>query len=110
MDHNKLWKALKEMGILDHLFLSPEKPQWQVKKLDPGMEQLTGSFEKGVKTTYFHPVNLYTEHIMKNAGLNEVQAGIKIARRNINSLRYADDATLMHSGTKESLDKSERRE
>ena len=47
---------------------------------------------------------------MKNTGLNELQAGIKIARRNINSLRYADDATLMHSGTKESLDKSERRE
>ena len=54
--------------------------------------------------------NLYAEYIMLNARLDKSQAGIKIARRNINSLRYADDATLMYSGTKESLDKSERRE
>ena len=56
-------------------------------------------------------VNVYTEHIMQNARLNESQAGIKIPRRNINNLRYADDITLMTRklrGTKEPLDKGER--
>ena len=50
-----------------------------------------------VKAVYYHPVyfNLYAEYIMRNAGLDEAQAGIKIARRNINNLRYADDSTLM---------------
>ena len=45
--------------------------------------------------------NLYTEHIMRNAGLEEVQAGIKTARRNINNLRYADDTTLMAESEEE---------
>ena len=54
--------------------------------------------------------NLYAEYIMRNTGLDEAQAGIKIARRNINNLRYADDITLMAEsrGTKEPLDESER--
>ena len=46
-------------------------------------------------------LNLYTEHIMRNAGLDELQAGIKISRRNINNLRYADDATLMAESKEE---------
>ena len=56
--------------------------------------------------------NLYAEYIMRNAGLEEAQAGIKIARRNNNNLRYADDTTLTAEsrGTKETLDKSERGE
>ena len=56
--------------------------------------------------------NLYAEYIMQNAGLNETQAGIKIARRNINNLSYADDTTLMAEKrrTKEPLDESEREE
>ena len=57
--------------------------------------------------------NFYAEYIMRNAGLEEAQAGIKIARRNINNLRYADDTTLMaesEEGTKEPLDESERGE
>ena len=55
--------------------------------------------------------NLYAEYIMQNAGLDEAQAGIKIARRNINNLRYADDTTLMaESEELEPLDKSERGE
>ena len=55
--------------------------------------------------------NLYAEYIMRNAGLEEAQAGIKIAGRNINSLRYADDTTLMaERGTEKPLDESERRE
>ena len=53
--------------------------------------------------------NLYAEYITRNAGLDEAQAGIKIARRNINNLRYADDITLIESKELESLDKSERR-
>ena len=63
------------------------------------MEQQTGSkWEKEyVKAVYCHPAlfNFYAEYIMRNAGLEEAQAGIKIARRNINNLRYADDTTLM---------------
>ena len=56
--------------------------------------------------------NLYAEYIMRNARLNEAQAGIKIAGRNINNLRYADDTTLMAESekTKEPLDESEREE
>ena len=56
--------------------------------------------------------NVYAENIMQNAGIDESQAGIKIARRNINSLRYADDTTLMAEIEEEleSLDESERRE
>ena len=67
----------------------------QVRKqlLEQDMEQQTG-FKYGkeyIKTVYCHPSYLYTEYIMRNAGLDEVQAGIKIAGRNINNLRYADD-------------------
>ena len=56
--------------------------------------------------------NLYAEYIMRNAGLGEAQAGIKMAGRNINNLRYADDTTLMaeSEGTKKPLDESEREE
>ena len=57
--------------------------------------------------------NLYAEYIMRNVGLEETQAGIKIAERNINNLRYADDTTLMaesEEGTKKPLDESERGE
>ena len=72
----------------------------QVRKqqLELDMEQQTGSKQKKeyVKAVYCHPVlfNLYAEYIMRNAGLEEAQAGIKIARRNINNLGYADDTTL----------------
>ena len=72
----------------------------QVKKqeLKPVMEQRTGSKlgKEYVKTVYWSPClfNFYAEYIMWNAGLDESQAGIKIAGRNINNLRYADDTTL----------------
>ena len=78
------------------------------------MEQQTGSKneKEHVKTVYCHPAfNLYAEYIMRNAGLEEAQAGIKIAGRNINTLRYADDTTLMagkQRRTKEPHDESER--
>ena len=77
----------------------------QVKKqqLEPDMEQQIGSkLEKEyVKVVYCHPVNLPAEHVMRNAWLNKAQAGIKIAGRNINNLRYADDTTLMAESEEE---------
>ena len=61
------------------------------------MEQWTGSKLKKeyVKAVYCHPAYLYAVYIIQNAGLDEAQAGLKISRRNINNLRYADDTTLM---------------
>ena len=71
----------------------------QVKKqqLEINMEQQTGSKsgKEYFKAVYCHPAYFYAEYIMRNAGLDEAQSGIKIARRNINNLRYADDTTLM---------------
>ena len=89
----------------------------QVKKqqLKLDMEQQTGS-KSGVRQgCILSPClfNLYTEYIMRNAGLDEAQAGIKIARRNISNLRYADETTLMAESKKrtiEPLDESERGE
>ena len=73
----------------------------QVKKqhLEPDMEQQTGSKlgKAYVKAVY----NLYTEYIVRKGGLEEAQAGIKIAGRNINNLRYADDTTLMAESKEE---------
>ena len=100
VDHNKLWKALEEMGIPDHLTCL-------LRNLCVGQEATVRTLygtndwfriEKGVQQgCLLLPClfNLYAEHIMSNAGLNELQAGIKIHGRNINNLRYADDATLM---------------
>ena len=73
----------------------------QVRKqqLELDMEQHTGSKlgKEGVKAVYCSPClfNLYAEYIMRNTGLEEAQAGIKITRRNINNLKYSDDATFM---------------
>ena len=78
----------------------------QVKKqlLEPDMEKWTGSklgkeYVKAILSPCFF--NLYAEYIMQNAGLDEAQAGIKIARRNINNLRYEDDTTLMTESEEE---------
>ena len=79
----------------------------QVRKqqLELDMEQQTGSRQEKeyVKAVYCHPAlfSFYAEYIMRNAGLEESQAGIKIARRNINNLRYADDTTLMAESEQE---------
>ena len=78
----------------------------QIKKqpLEPYMEQLTCSKlgKEYHRAVYCHPIYLTSaEHIMENARLDELQAGIKIARRNINSNRYADDTTLMAKSEKE---------
>ena len=100
VDHNKLWKILKEMGIPDLLYAGQEAT---VRTRHGTMNWFqTG---KGVHQGCIsspHLFHLYAEYIMKNARLDEVQAGIKIARTNINNLRYADDTTLM-AGSDEEL-------
>ena len=98
VDHNKLWKILKEMGILDHLTCLLRNLHAGQETTEPDMEQQTGSKlrKEYIKAVYCHPAYLtYAEYIMRNTGLDEAQAGIKVAGRNINHLRYADDTTLM---------------
>ena len=100
MGYNKLWKILKEMGIPDHLtFLLRNLYAGQEATVRTGHET-TDWFQigKGVCQGYILSpclCNLYAKYIIRNAGLEEIQAGIKIARRNISNLRYADDTTLM---------------
>ena len=100
VDHNKLWKILKEIGIPDHLtYLLRNLYAAQEATVRTGHET-TDWFQigKGVHQGCIlsHCLfNLYAEYIMRNAGLDEAQAGIKIAGRNINNHRYADDTTLM---------------
>ena len=117
VDHNKLWKILKEMGIPDHLTCL-------LRNLYAGKE---ATLRTGHGTKDWFQIGngicqgcilspclfkFYAEYIMRNTGLEEAQAGIKIARRNINNLRYADDTTLMTESEEEleSLDESERGE
>ena len=100
VDHNRLWKILKEMRIPDHITCL-------LRNLYAGQEATvrtghgtTDWFQigKGVRQCcLLSPClfNLYAEYIMRNAGLDEAQAGIKISRGNINNLRYADDTTVM---------------
>ena len=104
--HNKLWKILKEMGIPDYLTCL-------LRNLYAGQEATVrtghGSIDwfqigKGVhQGCILSPwlFSLYAEYIMWNVGLEEAQAGIKIARRNINNLRYADNTTLMAESKEE---------
>ena len=100
MDHNKMWKILKEVGI-------PDRLTCLLRNLYAGQEATvraghgtTDWFQigKGVRQGCIllpYLFNLYAEYIMRNAGLEKAQAGIKIAGKNINNLRYADDTTLM---------------
>ena len=106
LDHNKLWKILKEMGISDHLTCL-------LRNLYVGQEitvrighGTTDWFQigKGVCQGCILSLclfNLYAEYIMRNSGLDEAQAGIKIVKININNLRYADDTTLMAESKEE---------
>ena len=99
--HNKLWEILKEMGIPGHLTCL-------IRNLCAGQEAIvrtrhgkTDWFQigKGVcQDCILSPClfNFYAEYIMRNAGLEEAQTGIKITEKNINNLRYADDTTLTH--------------
>ena len=100
VDHNKLWKILKEMGIPDHFSCLLRKLYADQEATVRTGHGTTNWFQigKGVCQGYILSLclfNLYEEYIMQNAGLEEAQAGIKIAGRNINKLRYADDTTLM---------------
>ena len=117
VDRNKLWKILKEMRIPDHLTcLLRNLYAGQEATVRPG-HGTTDWFQigKGVgQGCVLLPClfNLYAEYIMQNSRLDEAQAGIKTARRNINNLRYADDTTLMAESKEEvnTLDESERGE
>ena len=100
--HNKLWKILKEKGIPDHLTCLSRNREATVRT----GHGTTDWFQigKGVRQgCILSPClfNLYAEYITRNAGLDEAQAGIKIAGRNINNLRYADDTTLMAESEEE---------
>ena len=106
VDHNKLWKILREMGIPNHLTCL-------LRNLYAGQEATvrtihgtTNWFQagKGVcQGCILSPClfNFYAEYIMRNTGLDEAQAGIKFARRNINNSRYADDTSLMAESKEE---------
>ena len=106
VDHNKLWKILKEMGLSDHLICL-------LRNLYAGQE---ATVRTGHGTTDWFQIgkgvhqgcilspclfNFYAEYIMRNARLDEAQARIKIAGRNINNLRYVDDTTLMAESEEE---------
>ena len=95
VDHNKLWKILKEMGIPDHLTcLLRNLYAGQEATVRTGHGTMDCKIGKGVCQFYISSpclFNLYAEYIVSNAGLGEAQAGIKIAGRNINNLRYAGD-------------------
>ena len=106
VDHNKLWKILKEMGIPDHLTCLQRNLYADQEATVRTGHGTTHWFQigKGVLQGYILSpclFKLYAEYIMRNAGLDEAQAGIKIARRNINNLRYADDITLMAESKEE---------
>ena len=98
MDHNKLWEILQEMGIPDHLTcLNLYAGQEAPVRTGHGT---TDWFQigKGVRQgCILSPClfNFYAEYVMRNAGLDEAQAGIKIAGRNMNNLRYTDNTTFM---------------
>ena len=100
VDDNKLWKILKEMGMPDHLTCLLRNLYAAQKATVRTGHGTTDWFQKGkgvCQGCILSPClfNLYAEYIMRNAGLEEAEAGIKIAGRNINNLRYADDTTLM---------------
>ena len=104
--HNKLWKILKEMGIPDHLTCLLRNLYAGQEAIDRTGHGTTDWFQiaKGVRQGCIlspYLFNSYAEFIMRNAGLEEAQAGIKIARRNINNLRYADNTILMKESEEE---------
>ena len=99
-DHNKLWKILKEMGISDHLtclLRNLYAGQEATVRTGHGMTDWSQIGKEVHQGCILSPclLSLYTDYILRNAQLEEAQAGIKIAGRNINNLRYADDITLM---------------
>ena len=109
VDHNKLWKILKEIGIPGHLICL-------LRNLYAGQEATVTTVRTGHGTIGWFQIgkgvckgcilspclfSLYAEYIMRKAGLEETQAGVKITRRNVNNLRYVDDTTLMAESEEE---------
>ena len=106
VDHSKLWEILKEIGVPDHLTcLLRNLYACQEATVRTGHGTIDWfQIRKGVCQGCILSLclfNLYAEYIMRNAGLDEAQAEIKIAGRNINNLRYADDTTLMAESKEE---------
>ena len=106
VDHNKLWKILKEMGTPDYLICLQRNLYAGQEATVRTRHETTDQFQigKGVcQGCILLPClsKLEAEYIMRNAGLEEAEAGIKIAGRNINNLRYADDTTLMAESEEE---------
>ena len=106
VDHKKLWKILKEMGIPNHLIFLLRNMYVDQEATVRAEHGTTDWFQirKAVcQGCILLPClfNLYAEYIMRNAGVDEAQTGIKIAGRNINNLRYADDTTLMADSEEE---------
>ena len=93
VDHNKLWKVLQEMGIPDHLYAGQEA----TVRTEHGTTDWYKIGKQVLQGCILSPClfNSYAKYIMQNARLDEAQAWIKIAKRNINNLRYADYITLM---------------
>ena len=106
VDHNKLWKILQEMGILDHLtcllrnLYAGQEARVKTRLGTTDWFQIRKGAHQGCILSSCL-LNLYGEYIMQNTGLDEPQAGIKVVRRNINNLRHADDTTLMAESKKE---------
>ena len=100
VDHNKLWKILHEMGIPDHVtcllrnLYVGQKPTVRTEHGTTDWFQIGKGVHQGCISS---PClfNLYAEYLMQSTRVDEAQAGIKIARRNINNLKYADDTTLL---------------
>ena len=114
MDHNKLWKILKETGIPAHLtcpLINLYAGQEEIVRTSHGAMDWFNIGEEVWQGYILSPClfSFYAEYIMRNAGLDEAQAGIKVAGKNINNLRYADDSTLK-AESKEPLGESERGE
>ena len=106
VDRNKLWNIFQEMGISDHLTCLLRKLYASQEATVRTRYGTTDWFQigKGVcQSCILSPCffNFYAEYIMRNAGLDEAQAGLKIARRNISNLRYADDTILMAESEEE---------
>ena len=106
VNHNKLWKIFKEMGIPDdltcllrNLYAGHEATVRTVHGTTDWLQIGKGVCQGSILSPCLF--NLYAEYLMRNAGVGEAQAGIKIARRNINNLRYADDTTIMAESKEE---------
>ena len=112
VDHNKLWKILQEMGIPNHLTRLLRNPYVRQEATVRTRHGTMDCFQIGKGVHQGHILSpclfkIYAEYIIQDARLDETEAGIKIAGRNINNLRYANDTTLMgeiEEGIKEPLD------